>query len=168
MSRRESKRLDAYSDGELSGASQGRVVRRLAASPKLRSELAALRAVGDRVRESEAALAAEAPDLWERIALHLPAVDAEMAEERADGARKGAGLLGWLSRPLAAGALAAAALAVLSVLLLRGGATSNVVQWLDTQGKPVMMLQADGDTTIIWMLDAPSDDLAERRGRAIA
>ena len=75
---RDEATLQAYYDGELGPWARWRFERRLERFPELRRELADLAALGDLVRESEAALAA--PDLWEGIARRLPAVDAERAE----------------------------------------------------------------------------------------
>ena len=74
--------LSAYHDGELRGLARWRFERRLRREPGLRRELAALGRVGDLVRGSEAAAQ---PDLWDRIELRLPAMDARRAE--AAGAR---------------------------------------------------------------------------------
>ncbi len=73
--------LWAYHDGELRGLARWRFERRLRRDAALRSELAAMARLGDLVRESEAG--APEPDLWDRIRLRLPAVDARRAEAAA-------------------------------------------------------------------------------------
>ena len=65
--------LHAYHDGELSGFARRRFARRLRRSPWLRRELDGLAALGAQLREIDAQ--GEAPDLWEQIALRLPAID---------------------------------------------------------------------------------------------
>ena len=69
--------LHAYHDGELSGFAKRRFERQLRKSPTLRDELAMLEGVGGALRELAAD--AETPDLWDHIALRLPAIDAERA-----------------------------------------------------------------------------------------
>jgi anti-sigma factor RsiW len=141
--------LQAYHDGELGTWARWRFERRLARSPELRRDLAALAELGDLVRESGAALTA--PDLWPEIARRLPAVDAERVEAAWAGRRLG--LRGRVLKPvgalLTAGALAAA-LAI--ALLSRENAPSGVVNWVDGGGRDVMVLD-EGDVTVIWVLD---------------
>jgi anti-sigma factor RsiW len=146
--------LHAYHDGELSGFARRRFARRLRRTPRLRRELDSLAGLGERLREVDAQGAA--PDLWEQIALRLPAIDARKspgAPTKAARARSS-----WLVRP--AGALAAAAAAAaLAVALLWPDApeSGQVVRWIDGGGRSVMVLDDDPDTTIIWVLDAPAE-----------
>lgn len=157
MSRRE-QRLHAFHDGELSGRVAGRVERQVADSPELAAELRSLRLVGEAVRRREASRAAEEPDLWDRIALRLPAADAERAEAAAEA--RGS-IWGWPAlRPLGAGALAMALVAAVTLSLWRSGPDLDVVNWMEAQ-TPVMVLQGDEDTTIIWMMEPVSDDRSE-------
>lgn len=153
--------LQAYHDGELGSWARWRFERRLARSPELRRELAALAALGDLVRESGAAVAT--PDLWPEIARRLPAVDAERAEaawaERRPGLRER--YLKPIGAVMAAGALAAA-LAI--ALLSRETAPSGVVNWVDGGGRDVMVLDGEGDVTVIWVFD-PVTEGASRGGR---
>jgi len=141
-------RLHAYHDGELSPGAEARAARKLERSPEDRAELARLAAVGDWVREADAAGGGDVPDLWDGIAARLPALDAERAEAQADAAR------GWWWRPFLAGAAATAAAAVALTLFLQPAAGSaDVVQWLDAEGAPLMVLDAEDGTTVIWVLD---------------
>ena len=157
--------LHAYHDRELSGFARRRFARRLRRTPRLRRELDSLAALGERLREIDAQGAA--PDLWEQIALRLPAIDArKSAAARVKAAR---GRLSWLVRP--AGALAAAAAAAaLAVALLWPEApeAGRVVRWIDGGGRSVMVLDDDPDTTIIWVLDAPLEDASRGGERDVA
>lgn len=140
--------LNAYRDGELSGLARWRFERRLRRSPELQRELAALSRIGDWVRESHAEPAA---DLWDAIALRLPALDARRAEADA-AARPG---LGWLAWP---GAFASVALAAVFAFQWLAAPTPNrigVVRWVDSGPRDVMVLQAAPDTTIVWVIGAP-------------
>lgn len=143
--------LQAYHDGELSGFARWRFERRLRLSPELQRELAALRRVGEWVRAAHG----EAPgaDLWNAIALRLPAADARRGEALERAGRSG---LGWLAWP---GAVAATAL--LAVVVAMGWlepdapATPGVVRWLDSGDRDVMVLEGAPGTTIIWVIDGP-------------
>jgi anti-sigma factor RsiW len=148
---REIEALYAYHDGELSGFARRRFERQLRRSPELQAELALLGGVGGALRELDAE--AEAPDLWDRIAMRLPAIDAERAEPTLAPARMG--LLALLLRPAGAGlaaALAATALAV-AVLWPDASVEGGVVRWVDAGGRSVMVLDDDPGTTIIWVLE---------------
>ncbi len=83
--------LHAYRDGELSGFARWRLERKLRRSPELQRELAALSRIGEWVRASHAE---EPADLWDAIALRLPAIDARRAEPSASR-RPGIGWLAW-------------------------------------------------------------------------
>lgn len=154
MSRRE-KLLHALHDGELQGRAARRAERELESSPEARAELLRVRTVGEFVREAEA-LQPTAPDLWEGIARRLPAIDAEREEAVRD-----AGPSGWLRPLLAGAAVAATALALVVSGVLEpseGGAGNDVVQWLDTEGAPVMVLEPADDSTVIWVLSPDPDE----------
>jgi len=141
--------LNAYRDGELSRFARWRFERTLRRSPELQRELAALARVGDWVRASEA----EAPsaDLWDAIALRLPAIDARRAE--ADPAERPG--LGWLAWP---GAFASVAIGAVFAYQWLAAPTPNpigVVRWVDSGPRDVMVIEAAPDTTIVWVIGAP-------------
>ncbi len=141
--------LHAYYDGELRGLARWRFEWRLGRSAALRRQLDALASLGDLVRETEGAAAG--PELWDRIAQGLPALDAQ----REEAGPQEAVAWSWL-RP--AGVLAAAA-AVAAAVYLGGFETAaphaGVVRWVDSGGRPVLVLEQDAESqvTIIWILD---------------
>ena len=144
--------LHAYHDGELRGFARWRFERRLARSPALQRELRGLSELGRLLRERAAAAAG--PELWDRIALRLPAADARRqaeAPERATPRR-----LGWLP-PLGAAAAALVVAAVMAQQWLAAPALeqAGVVRWMDSRGSSVMVLEEDAQNavTIIWLLD---------------
>jgi len=140
----------AYHDGELSGFARWRFARRLRRSAALRRELEALNRVGEWVRDSH--VEAPGPDLWDAIALRLPAADARRAEIASRAGPHGFGWLAW------SGVVATAVLAVvfaLDRLEPEVPRADGVVRWLDSGGRDVMVLEAGSDTTIIWVFDAP-------------
>jgi anti-sigma factor RsiW len=144
-----SQRLHAYVDGELSGFARWRFERRLRRSPELQRELAELTRIGDWVRDAHAE--GSGPDLWDRIALHLPAADARRAERNAAGRPA----LGWLAWP---GALASAiAVAVIAFQWWSPPTPSRigVVRWVDSGPRDVMVLRPASDTTIVWVIGPP-------------
>jgi len=146
---RRARRLHAYADGELSGFARWRFERRLRRSAELRRELAELTRIGDWVRDVHAE--GSGPDLWDRIALRLPAADARRAE-RVAGERPG---IGWLAWP---GALASALVAAVLVAQWFTPPTPSrigVVRWLDSGPRDVMVLEAAPDTTIVWVIGPP-------------
>jgi anti-sigma-K factor RskA len=157
---RDLETLAAYHDGELRGLARLRLERRLRREPELRRELALLVRVGDAVRASAAP--APGPDLWDRIAMRLPAEDARRAE--AGAARASRSRRAWLvGGPLGAAAATAVALAI--GLGERQPPSVGVVRWMDAGKRNVMVID-DGsasDTTIIWVLDAPQP-IGEGRG----
>ena len=157
--------LQAYYDGELGAWARWRFERRLERSPELRRELAALAALGDLVRESEAAVAA--PDLWEEIARRLPAVDAERAEAAWAGRRPG--LRERFLKPVGALVTAGALAAALAIALLTGEtAPGGVVHWVDGGDRNVMVLDGEGDVTVIWVFDPVSEGASRGGLRASA
>ncbi len=153
MSRRDRRgeRLHAWADGELRGLSARRAARAVERSEGARREVEQVRLVGSWVRE---ALGDDerGPDLWPDIAARLPSLDAARESEPR-------GL--WLLRPLVASATVAVAVMALVVgLLLEPQAGSgDVVQWLDAEGAPVMVLEGQGDT-IIWMLSPAAEEVS--------
>jgi len=157
--------LQAYHDGELGLLARWRVERRLARSPELRRSLASLETLGSLVRESEAPVAA--PDVWGAIAPQLRAADAE--RRGAAVGRGGWSLLEALRAHLGAVAVAGAAAAALAfVLLTDQTAPGGVVHWVDGGNRNVMVLEGEGDVTVIWVLDSDAERAmgGARRGRA--
>ena len=165
LAERDERALHAYHDGELRGFARWRFERRLARSPALQRELRALSQLGLLLRESAAA--ATGPELWDRIALRLPAADARRqaaATQRATARR-----LGWLP-PLgaAAAALAVAALVAQQWFTAPALEQAGVVRWMDSRGRSVMVLEEDdqNEVTIIWLLDGGPGAPAAGGGRA--
>lgn len=159
--RREEEALQAYYDGELGYWSRRKMKRRLERSPGLRRELAELEALSGLVLESASDVVV--PELWSGIERGLAAADAEKAA-RESGAPLAA-VIDWLFRPAGA-LLAAGAAAVALAMLLFSGETvpSGVVHWLDSGTRNVMVLDGEGDVTVIWVFD-PVGDGASRGGR---
>lgn len=158
MSEMERNEVHAYYDRELGAFARWRFERRLRRDAALRRELDGLTRLGGWLRETETQAAG--PDLWDGIALRLPAIDATAAE--ADSPAGGA----WL-RP--AGAFAAAAVLFLAVWFGSFDAavpSDGAVRWMDSGGRPVMVLDNAGeaDVTIIWMLEDAVEGAA-RGGR---
>jgi len=159
----ELRNLHAYHDGELDWLSRWWWGRRIARSQRLRHELEQLTELGDWIRESESE---RNPELWDRIAMRLPAIDSARAEN--SGAEPG--LVpesldqspGWLEnwtgfRPILA-AVATAAVAVVVALGTIGdvpGQRPGAVRWLDTGGRSVIVLDNPEAATIVWVLENP-------------
>ena len=143
--------LHAYHDGELSRLARWRFERRLRRSPELRRDLETLREVGRAVCEHDAAVST--PDLWDAIALRLPAADAVRGEARdAEPARW---LPGWRSLSTAVAAAAVALALAIGVDTGDTATAGGVIQWMDSGDRAVMVLEGDEDVTIIWVLDDP-------------
>jgi anti-sigma factor RsiW len=161
--------LNAYHDGELGGLRRWRFERRLSRSPRLRAELEELRRLANWVQ----GVGAQSPssDVWDHVALRLPAIDADRADQRQGRDERG-GLrgMGWLAafpRPLAAVAVSAALALALFLGIMEDAAppTSGIIRWLDTGGRSVMVLEDQGDATIVWLLDALEDGISEEGSR---
>ena len=75
---RDEELLHAYHDGELSGFARRRFERRLERSSALRRDLESLSEIGTALRALDGE--AETPDVWDDVALRLPALDARAAE----------------------------------------------------------------------------------------
>jgi anti-sigma factor RsiW len=146
-------RLHAYADGELSGWARWRFERQLRRSPQLQRELAELAQVGAWVRDVHSD--APGPDLWDRIALRLPAADARRAERTAE--RPG---LGWLAWPGAVASAVVAAVLVAQWLTPATPSRIGTVRWLDSGPRDVMVLEAAPDTTIVWVIGPPGKSSA--------
>jgi anti-sigma factor RsiW len=171
--------LHAYYDGALSSRARRRFESELERDPALARELEVLRELGTLAREVDAE--AETPDLWDQIALRLPAEEARREEASVGGEglepswlpglRKLRGIgRGWAAwevggrRLLPVGAVAA--LALTAVLLTRfwatpevGFAKGGVVRWVDSGGRSIMVVEDDGQTgaTLIWLLDTATE-----------
>lgn len=158
---RDEELLQAYHDGELSGFARRRFEQRLRRSPDLQAELSSLRGMGAALRELDAESAA--PDLWDDIALRLPALDAQRDDE--EPAR--AGWLGWLLGPPGAALATAAAAVALAVAVFTPEAAGPAasIRWLDSGGHSVMVFDDAADMTIIWMLDGDIEGASEGGGR---
>jgi anti-sigma factor RsiW len=146
---RSTLRLHAYADGELSGFARWRFERRVRRSPELQRELAELARIGAWVRDAHAE--SRSAELWDRIALRLPATDARRAE-RAAGERPG---LGWLAWPGAVASAVVAAVLVAQWLTPPTPSRIGVVRWLDSGPRDVMVLEAAPDTTVVWVIGPP-------------
>ncbi len=164
MSDRLERALHAYHDRELGWWARNRLEARLRRSPELRAELAALESLGDRVRESEAAVRSPEPGaaFWEGISGRLRVVDAAVEAEGAGASRS---LSSW--RPLIAAA--GVAVAVVALLLTSRGPAppmapaeealaSGSVRYLDTGGEAVWVQDRKG-VTIIWVMDRTHDEV---------
>jgi anti-sigma factor RsiW len=169
---REQRDLNAYCDGELGGLRRWLFERRLSRSPSLRAELEELKRLAHYVQ----GLGPQSPsvDVWDDIALRLPAVDAELEGQRQGPSEpwerrewRGMDWLAGLSRPVAAVAVGAALALALFLGIMEDAAppTSGIIRWLDTGGRSVMVLEDQADTTIVWLLDAPEDGVSEGGSR---
>ena len=164
---RDERALHAYHDGELRGFARWRFERRLARSPALQRELQGFSELRALLRERSAEAAG--PELWDRIAMRLPAAD---ARRQAAVAEQGmARRLGWLP-PLGAVAAALVVAAVMAQQWLTAPALeqAGVVRWMDSRGRSVMVLEDDerDQVTIIWLLDGGSDAPAAGGGSAVS
>jgi anti-sigma factor RsiW len=170
LDRPEEELLHAYYDGELTGLARLRFERRMRSSTALQAELGALSALGELVRRT-AAVGPE-PDLWDDLALRLPAVDARRAEAKAGWSSRGmwgSGSLGWLLRPALLAATGAVALALgIGLLWPAPPVAGSVVRWIDAGGRDVLVIDDAPDTTIIWMLDPLVEGEAKGGGRGMA
>lgn len=155
LSHREERTLHAYHDGELNALSRWWWERRLAGSAELRAELAQIRAIGERLQGIEGS--GPTVDLWDKIALSLPGLDAQRREASSQARAPFR-----FGRPL----FAVAATAVLAVALVLGTMSdtpvqdSGVVRWLDTGGRSVIVLDEPDGATIVWLLEGPSEGAA--------
>jgi len=145
--------VEAYHDGELSHLARWRFERRLRREPALRRELAALGELRELLRAHHEDAS---PDLWESLAPRLSAARAGAAATRPQRPA-----WAWVAVPGAAAATAALVLALVQggpggAPPASGAAAGEVVRWLDSGERNVVVLQGDADTTIIWVLDAPA------------
>jgi anti-sigma factor RsiW len=161
---RNQRDLNAYYDGELSGLRRWIFERRLARSPQLRAELEELRRVSRWVQDLDPAPASV--DVWDDVALRLPAIDAQREErgggrdaQRVPRAVRGLDWLAAYVRPIAAVAAATALALALFLGIMEDVAppAPGMIRWLDTGGRSVMVLEEQGGATIVWLLDTPED-----------
>jgi anti-sigma factor RsiW len=148
---RKAAELDAYRDGELSAWRRWLVGRRVARDPALQRRLATLDTLGDLLREE--AESTVPPDLWDGIRARLataprpgPRVDTHEPDPATSAAPA------WLGAAFAA----AVVVLVMATSWFPGDAPSVAsVRWLDSKGKPVMVLRDDPEATIIWVIQKP-------------
>jgi len=160
---REAQELHAYQDRELPLWRRFFVARRLARDARARRELASIAQLGALLRE-QAANARE-PDLWESIRARLPYVERPAATNsvlpRQDAAP-------WAPAWLGAALATAVVAAVMATGLLPGDAPSVAsVRWLDSKGKPVMVLRDDRKATIIWVIQKPKQTTEGAHGEVV-
>jgi len=162
---RDQRDLNAYHDGELSGLRRRLFERRLSRSPRLQAELEALKRVSECVQQLGPQLARV--DVWDEIALRLPAIDAQRPPRADPQAWRGLDWLADYSRPIAAIAVATALALALFLGIMDDGAPANpgMIRWLDTGGRSVMVLEDPAGATIVWLLDAPEDGASEGESR---
>jgi hypothetical protein len=149
----EERNLHAYHDDELGAVARWWWRRRIARSPRLHEHLEQLAEIGNWVREADSG---QAPDVWDQIALRLPAVDAV----RADTPDAASGLDRWTGfRPIMAAAATAAVAVAVALGTIGGdpGQRAGAVRWLDTGGRGVIVLDNPEAATIVWLLDPPGD-----------
>ncbi len=165
--------LDLYHDGELRGLQRWRFERLLRRNSGLRRELAVRGELGALLREASAATGE--PDLWAQLAPQIA------KQPRPDPAVKAAPIPrvsgSWLSPlrigPVLAGAAAAAALYLAPVApttepVARTTAHRGVVRSIQSQGRPVVVLEGAEEATIIWLMDREGEaDLEEEQGDGV-
>ena len=154
--------LHAYHDGELSRLGRWRFERTLRHSPALQRELASLRQMRGALQALDGT--ADAPDLWESLRPSLAGARAK-ARDGAISEGRGRGIIWWLAPLGAAAATAAVVLAVYGGFFASSPATGGTLRWIDSEGRSVMVLDDDPDTTIIWVLDGAMEGAA-RGGRS--
>lgn len=160
--------IQAYHDGELGWWGRRRVERSLARSPELRRTLDEIAALGALVRESE--VPAASVDVWDSLAGGLRIADAERTESGRIATRLGGLAVGWFGGRVGALATAGALAVALAFVLFTdetgpgAAAASGVVHWVDGGDRNVMLLDDEGDVTVIWVFD-PLTERARRGGR---
>ena len=176
---RNQRDLNAYHDGELSGLRRWLFERRLSRSPRLRAEFEELERLARWVQG--AGVQPPSVDVWDDIALRLPAIDAQFGEQRQRRGeqrqrrdeqrqrrderreRRGVDWLAAYSRPIAAVAVTAALALALFLGIMEDAAPPmpGMIRWLDTGGRSVMVLEDQGGATIVWLLEAPEAGASE-------
>lgn len=148
---REQQELHAFQDAELPLWRRWRVARRLARDRAGQRELASIAELGALLREQAAAQ--PAPDLWEGVRAQLATAAKPTPLDVDDSlTARTPWQPAWLG---AAIATASVAVVMASGVLSGDAAPVESVRWLDSKGKPVMVLQDDRDATIIWVLEKP-------------
>ena len=163
---RERQELHAYQDGELPLWRRWRISRRLARDRAAQRELASIAELGALLREQAAAEPGPLPDLWEGVRAQLATASRPTGVDVDDSlpARTP-----WVPAWLGAGLAAASVAAVMaSGVLASDAAPVESVRWLDSKGKPVMVIQDDHDATIIWVLQKPKQTTGGGGGDAVA
>lgn len=155
--------LHAYHDGELSRLGRWRFERALRRSPSLQRELASLRQMRGALQALDAE--ADAPDVWASLRPRLTGARAQ-ARARVEAGDRGRGIVWWLAPIGAAAATAAIVLAVVyGGFFTRSPVGGGTLRWIDSEGRSVIVLDDDPDTTIIWVLDGATEGAA-RGGRS--
>jgi hypothetical protein len=155
--RREKQDLHAFQDGELPPAALGRGPPRRTGCGRRESWMHC--GAPALLREQAAAL--PGPDLWESVRAQLPTA-ARPAPLDADDAVPA--VTPWLPTWLGAAIAVASVAGVMASGVLSGDAAPvGSLRWLDSKGKPVMVLQDDRDATIIWVLQKPEQISAGAR-----
>lgn len=150
---RRARELQAWLDGELGSWQRRRVTRRLARDAPARAQAAFWGEVRTLLREEAAET--PGPDLWSELAPRLARAPGVRPETAAPPAPRAGFRLPALV-PWAGAALVAGAVALALTLGLPAGdaaARSGSLRWLDTGGRPAMVLQDDREATIIWVLE---------------
>ncbi len=157
MDDRVRQNLEAYFDGELGVLRRTWWTRRIERAPELRRELAAIEARSRALRDHEREAAGARGSLWTEISMGLSAADARASAAATPRSRAGFG------PPLVAAAVGMAAVALWLWPPAPGpeGMASPAVstpvvgslRYLDTDGRPVLVVEDDPDVTIIWLMD---------------
>jgi anti-sigma-K factor RskA len=156
MSEVRTRELEAFHDGELGLLGRLRVRLRLLRDPVARRELRWLADVRALLRE-ELREATAPPDLWSEIRSGLP----PLARGPDAGAQRARSLPAWRWALPAAAVAAAAGFALTFGIEWGHPPDARSLRWLDAEGKPALVLQDDGEATIIWVLH-PSGDVSRR------
>ena len=158
------QRLMAYHDGELGRLRSTWMRWRIARSPELARELEGYAGLSRIVREAGDVPDIASDSLWPAISLELASVSSRAGSEKAAADSRPA-LAGWgfgFWRPAGAG------LAVLAAAGLWFALSGNPVsltpvpeapfrgglRYLDTHGRPVVVVDEAEDVTIIWLMEA--------------
>ena len=158
------KRLMAYHDGELGRVRSAWVRWHVARSPELARELEGYAGLSRIVREAGDVPGIVNDSLWPEISLGLASLSdrAGAGQARADAGRAlGAFGLGFW-RPAGAGIVVLAAVGLWFALSGNPGSLTPVpetavrggLRYLDTHGRPVVVVDEAEDLTIIWLMDA--------------